>query len=479
MDAYKLFEVSSTPSEEKANRSGERRQYYLNENILVDVLKNDIKIQGNLLDITPEGIGITFPRSNLKQGDLIKVRVSTANSTTSWVETEVVYASNIRLGSKILFKYGLKFKKSFHDFNSGDLRKFCRFQAHENYCPTAYCLDPISFNEKIYFQIKDISAGGFRLSTSLSNKSLIPGTELTLKITVPLASTYDQSVIIKHTFKNEKTNMYELGVKVDKPNSELMDALSEYVFSMSDVSLSKLRDQGFKVHNPAQGLIFKYPDSEAEWDQLLDLRLRSYQAVGKFSDKSSPGEMRDNYDQYARQIIALSSSRIIAAGRVVFIEHKKERSEHVKYGLDLPSWVFEEKVCEFSRACIDPEYRSSEIFAALLQHFGRVAYQSGCKYVLANCNDNLWPVYKSTGFKKVGITFDIPGIKNCHLIYSDVSEMFSGKSGGFLGWNQIVYPIAKFLKQRHQNPLSFTKDFIHGKMFQLIRRLRKRSKKKK
>jgi len=477
MDAYKLFEVSNNASTAKSKRSGERRQYYLNENILVDVLKDGKQIQANLLDITPEGLGLTFERSDLKQGDSIVVRVLTADTKTSWVEAEVVYASNIRLGQKILFKYGLKFKKSFNDFNSQDLRKYCRFEAHESYYPTAYCLDPISFNEKIYFQVKDISASGFRLSTSLSNKAIIPGTRLNLKVTVPLASTYDQPVVIKHSLKNQTTHMYEVGVQLENPNPEMMDALSEYIFSMSDVSLSKLRDQGFNIHNPAQGLIFKYPDCEEEWDQLLDLRLRSYQAAGKFSDKKSPEQMRDKYDDYARQIIGLSNGRVIAAGRVVFIEHKTERSEHASYGIDLPNWVLESKVCEFSRACIDPEFRSSDIFAALLQHFGRIAYQSGCKFVLANCNDNLWPVYKSTGFKKVGITFDIPGIKNCHLIYSDVSEMFSGKSGGFLGWNQIVYPIAKFLKQRHQNPLGFWKDLIHTRAFGFVRRIRKNRKK--
>ncbi len=139
--------------------------------------------------------------------------------------------------------------------------------------------------------------------------------------------------------------------------------------------------------------------------------------------------MTDEWDRHARHLICELNGKIIAAGRIVYNNGIRTRSEHVSYKVDVPEWLWKQGFVESSRVCTDPEYRGSELFVLMLQQIGRVIAQSGFRYLLMNCADSLVPIYKKTvGVRSLGHRFYTPFMKDkaLNLLYLDIRWLHLG-----------------------------------------------------
>lgn len=451
-----------------------RRKLYRADNIAATISNKLICYQASLIDFTPHGVGLFIPEISfckIQKCDLIRLKIHhSGGDVIAENQGYVAFLAKHTLGSTDGYRLGISFLAE-EDRRSVDMdiRQNHRFSCPEYFRPTAFCEDKIFFNEYLFFQVINFSSKGMQIKTSLRNKSLFPGMIQEFTLNMPMHGIF--KVRAKITYVRKEGNDYLVGASFAVENKAFLSSLSEYLFATSNVTLRDIKKSGLPVHGIEKALSFSYPSSAVDWDEIAALRMRSYQAAGKFGDVDDPQKTIDEFDAYSRHIICKVHRKIIAAGRVVFVNGDKERSEHYKLGVAVPQWVWNHQVCEFSRACTHPSYRGGDIFINLLRQFGRVAYQGGAKIVLANCNDNLWPLYKKVGFKKMGVKFDAFGTQDCHLIYTDIHKLFKGQSGSFLGWNQVVYPIASFVNRTTKNGfLSKATDLLNKYLYKFIRK---------
>src|SRR5690606_13571013 len=105
--------------------------------------------------------------------------------------------------------------------------------------------------------------------------------------------------------------------------------------------------------------------------------------------------------------------QLVGAARIVFVGKDLERSEHHSLKIPIPSRLIDSGFVEISRMCTHPDYRGSDVLPVLLQNLGRIVYCSGYRFLLSNCNDNMWRFYKKFGWRKTGYQFEAFGTSDC------------------------------------------------------------------
>lgn len=432
---------------ESEMRSVGRRKLYISDGMLGTLTFNDRQMKGHIVDLSAEGfgmfiegceVGAGFETGTVADFEFMGGDYGTTHSVV------IAYVRGCSLGGKNGTRIGGCYSRKRNDSEQRQLRDSNRFEVQEFIAPTAFCQDEFCFQELLYFRAVDVSSTGVGLLTSLRNKMIFPGMPLNLQITIPTQGEFCVRGIVKYTFP-QSGGQLRIGLQFSEPSRKLLEAISEYLFMTTDVSVDALRRAGFAAISMHLGLSFRYPETQEDWLAILELRKSSYQGAGKFSGVTSCLEMLDEFDAYSRHIMCKTHGEVKAAGRVVFVNGDMERSEHYRLGVQVPEWIWKGSVCEFSRACTHSEYRGSDLLIKLVQHMGRIAFQGGANYVLANCNDNMWPTYKRLGFMKLGVRFDAFGTVGCNLMYLDIKKMILGSAAPFLTWNQVVLPISEFV----------------------------------
>lgn len=189
-----------------------------------------------------------------------------------------------------------------------------------------------------------------------------------------------------------------------------------------------------------ESLQTEFLSSDSDWERILKLRLHAYHSVGKMMDRLDHWEMEDRFDAFSRHIVASVGEKVVGSARVVLVGKDLEKSEHHSIGLKIPDYIVEHGFVEFSRFCVHADFRGSDIFVALMRKGGYLSFLSKHRYIIANCNPDLWPVYKSIGFRKIGEPFEAFGRSDCMLISLDLRlNNINSLRTNFFAFNQIVY----------------------------------------
>ena len=433
-------------------RTDSRLPLYLNESALVDIRHKGGKITGSMVDLGSNGIGIGI-REQLswqifKEGDVLEIQIRSGPTQVSWpllckVRHTYLHDSTdiphlilgIQVSGSIAKAVPTSHKRLNKVYRCPDLVK-----------PNAFCTDPIFFSETLHFQVTSIIASGFLGRTSRRNKTLFPGELLDLNIMIPNTGEFFTQVIIVDVRGDIEDERYkEVEFEFVGPSAALLCALGEFILTFSrDLDVTTLKEDGFFVDTIFRALKSTFASSESDWKDILSLRLTAFHSVGKSLDKKSPDEMRDRFDAFSRQVIVRSSGKVVGAGRMVFVGNNLDRSEHYALGLKIPKFLCEGGFLEFSRFCSDISFRGADIFTELMRQTFYIAARSPHKYILANCNPDLWNVYRRLGFRKIGKPFEAFGRKDCSLIFVSVEDLvFRGRRASLALWNHTVWPIEK------------------------------------
>jgi hypothetical protein len=102
-------------------------------------------------------------------------------------------------------------------------------------------------------------------------------------------------------------------------------------------------------------------------------------------------------------------------------------------GHQVPHWLWEAGFVEAGAGAMDPDFQKAGLFVPLMAHCTRVAVESGHRFILGACDDDLLGMYAEQGYELLE-TREVepnPGWRfRSHLIYQDIDRVAAGEVSG-------------------------------------------------
>jgi hypothetical protein len=319
-------------------------------------------------------------------------------------------------------------------------RRSQRWLCSEDFYPTCVSPTPGRFNEYMYFQIRDISRDGFQLLCSLRNKYLIPGSELNLTASFPMVGDLSIPVTVTRIgVRSDREKDYlVVGTEYKHLSKTAKSVIGQYLLQFSNAeTLSDLRESGFLPNSVAQGTDYYFLKNEADYEEVLKLRLLAHRKGGTLDDAADLYDMSDRFDSNSRIIIGKHKGRIIASARVHFssLEEPMEHEGYVKWPSEYPR---RDSVLEITRVCTHPEFRSNDLLAGMLKFLGITCFQPQRPWVLVSSTDRMLPFYKKIGLQLTELSYEHPvyqGKQN--VLLTNAFDILKGKGVHPIYWNAL------------------------------------------
>jgi len=414
-------------------RKLKRRKFYLSENLKVELRSQKSTIEGSIIDMSPEGVGIAVEENDIfKVGDFLKLEYKFTCKRSYHTVGIVVSKQKARISGKKMLKLGIKNFSERHTQPPKEIdRANARLKTNSFLTVAAWCEHPFIFNERLFFLVKDFSPEGATLHTSLRNNILLKNMCFILNICISTHGVFTIKCKIKNIRLLKNDNRFRIGIEFILPPTDFKCALGEYLLithpKENPRSLSKM---GFRTLRISSNLNFDYINSKEEMNELLNLRLAAYSADNPNLKKLKPADMLDKFDAYSRIFYCRSHGKMIASGRTTFINNDPSRSEIIsKYDMKLPQNIFNKSLIETTKICILPEYRETDLFIEIMKQGLLIALQTGHKYIIGLSMDEQLATYKRMGFNTLGVScFYKEHSVKINVIHIDLKEFKKGNS---------------------------------------------------
>jgi hypothetical protein len=223
---------------------------------------------------------------------------------------------------------------------------------------------------------------------------LIAGAELDFDLHLPLVGV--------HAARGRLTSvrLEATGVEWIEPSRELGKAIARYLLAGDDsLTPARLRGEGLAIGGIEQAFTYDCASSDADTREILALRLLAHQAEGHLGG-ATVDDMRSPYDAHSRHLTCRLGGRIVGYVRAIFVDGDPARSQYVSLGgHEVPQWLWEAGFLEAGAGAMHPDFQRGGLYVPLMQHAYRVAVQSGHRYVLGACPDELLKMYGEMGFE--------------------------------------------------------------------------------
>jgi predicted GNAT family N-acyltransferase len=202
--------------------------------------------------------------------------------------------------------------------------------------------------------------------------------------------------------------------------------------------VQELRETGFHVQSSSRAVDFGAIRTDGEYREVLALRRVAYLRAGKVGPGAREEDMGDALDARSRILVAKYRGRIVASVRLMFPPSADAPLKHEDYVALPPGTPARDEVVELSKFCTHPEFRGSDLFYTLVKHCALTTMQSGRRYAVMSCTDELVRPYGRVGFRKLGASYVHPtmGLEH-HLMIAEVNKVVAGKDVNPVVWNLI------------------------------------------
>ncbi len=330
-------------------------------------------------------------------------------------------------------------------------RNKTRWICSQEFYPTCIAISPGRYNDYIYFQIRDISADGLRLTCSLRNKFLLQGMVLKLIISLPLVG--EANAVVKVSRVGLSTeggrDFLVIGGEFVNLSENAKSAFAQYLIQFSNVEdLDSLRHQGFLPESVADGVDFYFLKSEQDYRKVLDLRFLAHKLDGNFTGENVRSEdLADIRDASGRILVGKYQDKVVATGRIHFpdVDTPLEQEDYIKWPENLPR---RDQIVELGRVCTDPNFRRGDLFSRILQQVVATCIRNERPYVLVVSLPPLLNLYKKLGCVDTGITHEQEFWKGeQHLLIVNGLDVCLGKGVNPLTWNFFYKEPFEYLLQ--------------------------------
>jgi len=417
-----------TKAEER--RESKRIPFYRGEFPEAKILIGGKSYPAEVFDLSTKGIGVV-PKGEIPGLDTVSQIVEVKVGDMAPRQAILKNICHIKFAGGLRLKLGMQTP----NWQENQKLEEPLFSCAES-MPLAYCNDPIAFNRTILFNVSHFSKDGLVLRTKFVEGSFVEGLTMDLRLMMPARGEFKTVVEVVEILRTpERVEIY---TRWRHNTPDLLNSISEFLLmTVPNLTIKALRDHGFLVADLEKAFLFKYAQTPEEIEKILKLRLIAAKGEGRWLDTEDFNVMRDKWDPYARQIYCEVNGKMVASSRIVFNNGLKERSEHVSYNVDIPSWLWEEGFVEGSRVCTDPEFRGSDVFTRMAQQMCHIVTQSGHRYLLMNCVDSLVPIYKKMiGVVSLNQRFNTPFMQKdaLNLLYIDMRAAQIGTNVKLQSW---------------------------------------------
>jgi GNAT superfamily N-acetyltransferase len=387
-------------------RSRLRRRVYLGEGLTFEL---GGRIEAEAIDLTSAGLGLVLrPITEVPSlGDTVRVRYSGRGASGQSQDAVVRHVGSLRGRPRI----GLSLV---HDAPVDEMRWPATLPA----CASAAC--PWFFQETLRFRIAAVGATGITLR---GTEPLPPRAQLELDLHLA-----DIGI--------ERARGHVRAIRGEEIDVAWIDPpprlVSRYLLA-GDESLTpaELRAGGLPVGSVANEVTYEYASCAGDLREILALRLRAHQAEGHL-ERGTAADLRSPFDGHSRHLLCRFGGRIVGYVRVIFVDRDPERSQYVSWGgHEVPKWLWDAGFVEAGAGAVHPDFQRAGLFVPLMQHAYRVAVQSGHRYVLGACDDDLLGMYREMGFEHLEqrIVEPKPGWRfRSHLICVDTEKVLGAQA---------------------------------------------------
>jgi hypothetical protein len=398
-------------------RWSRRRPVYLGEGLTFELRHGAAVLATEAIDLTSEGLGLAVveaPAAMPGLGDTVSVRYSGPGASGACQDAVVRHTGALRSGRRVLPHIGVSLVP-------GPAAAERRQAAPDALPAFAAARCPWFFAERLSFRVEAIGAGGMTVQALRTDVPLIAGAELDFELHLPLVGV--------HPARGRLTSVRREDADVEwiEPSRETAKAISRHLLAADEtLTPARLRADGLAVGGIEQAFTFDCAASPADMREVLALRLRAHQAEGHLTGATIE-DMRSPYDAHSRHLTCRFGGRIVGYVRAIFVDGDPARSQYVSLGgHEVPQWLWDAGFLEGGAGAVHPDFQRGGLYVPLMQHLFRVAVQSGYRYILGACPDELVAMYRDMGFDVLEERIANPKPDwsfRSHLLVADVEQI--------------------------------------------------------
>jgi hypothetical protein len=311
---------------------------------------------------------------------------------------------------------------------------------------------PLTFHDAILFTVKDVSATGMRLTTSMRNKFLVPGLTLSAQVHFPpMASSSVKLKICNLAVVNEDGQYFQsIGAHIEEHDSAFGAAMGQYILQFGESKVAptpkEVQQQQLSIDNSANIIDWGFAETVKDFKDVAALRLLTY------ADESRENIVRSmTFDDRSRQLIGRFRGQIVASLRLIFCSLEDDLFELESY-MPLPAEYLQRlATAEPSLLCIHPDFQHTDLAIDLLRFTFFVMLQAGRKWAIHASNPYLVPFLLKMGFVDTGLTLppSADGRAHWHVLHADIEAIVDGRGIGPVMWNKLFHGREEHLHHQH------------------------------
>lgn len=316
----------------------------------------------------------------------------------------------------------LTFGVEFQNKLASNVERSVRFITNANIPIQVSCKDPLDPHRNIFFQVVDVSESGMLLSTSLSNKHLMPGMKLTnAQLQIPSQPTLALEIGIENARPGSNASTFFLGVTIRDKKREYAEAIRTYLplavphLKDADQYLQKLAESPFQSKKLKNSVTYRIVQTQEQYEQVLKLRFSGYGKHDKIKSGTTWQEQGEGLESEGMILGAYLGSQLVCSMELRFGSDKLPlRVEKMLGTRDLPG-VDLNRVVELNKLVIHPNVQGSDLVLGMLQRAHTIVVNRGQLDVLGVATDHLKGLYEGVGAASLGVRFPHPFLENEHL----------------------------------------------------------------
>lgn len=327
-----------------------------------------------------------------------------------------------------------------------------RFRAGKRFYPTGVAYSPLSFHDTILFTVKDVSASGMRLLTSMRNKFLVPGLTLSAQIHFPpMASSSVKLKIVNLAVVNEDGQYFQsIGAHIQEQDATFPTAMGQYILQFAESkeppTPKEIESQQLAIDQSANVIDWGFAETLKDFKEVAALRLLTY------ADESRDNIVRSmTFDDRSRMLIGRFRGNIVASLRLIFCSLDDDLFEVESYMPLPPQFLQRLATAEPSLLCIHPDFQHTDLAVDLMRFTMFVMLQAGRKWALHASNPCLVPFLTKMGFTDIGLKLppSADGRAHWHVLYADIEAIVEGRGIGPVMWNKLFNGREEHLHHQH------------------------------
>lgn len=400
--------------------------------------------------ISPLGVEIDLNSRSLKllQGEAVDLELVIYGKRTSF---SGLVCSVVKEVADCRFRTGIRFaQQDNRSGNDEDRRAGSRWLCSEEFVPVAHCPSPGKFDDLMRLKLRDVSARGMQLSTSLRNKYLIPGMTLVLTVVFPLGPITQVRATITRTSIQRigAEDRLIVGVTFTEISATAKKAFGQYLVQFSNVeSIQELTTAGFQPDSVSQAASIYYLKNESDYRGALSLRYIANKEANHLGSISEPNDTADLLDAKSRILVAKRNDEVIGTGRFRFplVDEPLELETYVSWPSDFPR---RDQVIEASRVATHPRFQHSDLLLTIFKYAASTVLSDERPWVVATVMGKYLSFYEKIGFENTNITFTNPKWNGeQYIVLMDGISAILGKNVKPLYWSFVWAEVADFWMQ--------------------------------